>query len=45
METKTLAKIKLFQTGYLTIKKRYEFSDNIIYQLKIPATHVKLDSN
>ena len=33
--------VLLFQTGYLTIKKRYEFSDNIIYQLKIPNKEVR----
>ena len=33
--------VLLFQTGYLTIKKRYEFNDNIIYQLKIPNKEVR----
>ena len=33
--------VLLFQSGYLTIKNRYEFNDNFIYALKIPNKEVR----
>jgi len=33
--------VLLFQTGYLTIGREYQFDDNIVYELKIPNKEVR----